>query len=218
MPDTSPASPPPLATQEAIRSELVLAPEVIGLHYLIHVALLVISLVCLATYGYGLLVSIPVWFCAWALNQELQPKRIRRGAHEALVRFAGGEPQHVAAGMARLPGDRLAGTGIAYRDGRLFVLEGGVAAELPWSRIRSYQWHVAGYTQHTNPGIDMATTIQAASLTTQSYNQALLVSGFFLNTSDIDHPQWRFQTMDVALCQKWNEILKQMSEGTLPSR
>ena len=120
--------------------------------------------------------------------------------------------------MAHLPSDKVTGAGIAYHDGRVFVLEAGVAAEIPWKRIRNYQWSVDGYDKYTNLGLNPGASIHSAALTEKARQEAHQKSGFFITTSDIDHPRWHFQTMDVGVCEKWQEILNQMSEGTLPRR
>lgn len=202
-----------MTTQEPIRSERVQEVESDQLNVFLNIALILISLT-----GFGLIISIPAWIIAALVKTANQNDGIPSAARDGLTRFTGGQPKYIAIGKAHLPDKKLTGTGIAYRDGRLFVLDAGVAAEIPWSRIRSYRWSVEGYDQYTNPGLNPGVSMQAAGMTEEARQQAHRASGIFITTSDIDHPVWHFQTMDVAVCRKWNEILNQMSEGTLPSR
>ena len=43
-------------------------------------------------------------------------------------------------------------------------------------------------------------------------------SGFTIVTRDLGKIEWRFATIDKAVCTKWMEILRQMNEGELPAR
>lgn len=63
-------------------------------------------------------------------------------AKAALTEFIGKEPEYIDTGMAMAGKQSYSGTGIALSDGRLYILDEGVAAELPWIRIRRWSWNV----------------------------------------------------------------------------
>ena len=139
-------------------------------------------------------------------------------ARENFPRFIGKPPTYMDIGSVGVGQDLQAASasGIAYADGRIFVLEEGVAAEIPWDRIRSWNWNVDGYSQtelhgpHAgNVRLSVARSNQVARVL------AFRSSGFVVVTSDIEKPEWRFQTRDEAVLKKWAEILTQMSEGRL---
>jgi hypothetical protein len=105
---------------------------------------------------------------------------------------------------------------MAYSEGRLFVCEEGVAAEIPWDSIRSWTWNVEGHESTQLYGRhDVGTTVQVNAANWRARTLAERASGFTVVTADIEKPEWRFQTSDTTVLKKWMEILQQMKEGKL---
>lgn len=167
----------------------------------------------------GLFVTLPVWLIAAALKGKRITKEYAATARTKLVDFVGKEPEYIDTGFSLVGKEKYSGTGIAYSDGRIFILDSGLAAELPWSCIRSWTWSVAGLNKVFTVGrSDFATNLDVGIQNAQATGDQLRSSGFSITVQDINKPEWCFQTVDEAACKRWNEIVTQMNEGLLDKR
>ncbi len=133
--------------------------------------------------------------------------------------FIGKEPKYIDVGITLTKENKHTCTGIAYSDGRLYIVDDGIAAELPWYKIRSWSWSIAGLNEVFTVGLsDLATNLAVNRRNIQAAGAQIKSSGFFVTVQDIDKPEWRFKTTDEAACMRWQEIITQMNEGGLATR
>lgn len=156
------------------------------------------------------------------LDAKRKTKRTKQEAERFLRDFIGREPQFIDCGTGGAGTNlmEITGTGIAYADGRLYVLDQGVAAEIPWSQVRSWNWNILGWTSDEGPEAHAPDSTPMVEITRNSVGRitAHRNSGFTIVTKDIHKTDWRFTTIDSAVCKKWMEILRKMDEGALGRR
>lgn len=70
----------------------------------------------------------------------------------------------------------------------------------------------------TTGNVNVATISRVSDYNAKARGDQLKNSGFSFTVQDIKKPEWRFQTVDEAVCKRWNEILTQMNEGQLATR
>ncbi len=169
----------------------------------------------------GLLFALPLMIIFHRFSESSTTRKLAEEAARAFPEFIGAKPDYIDVGACGHGSNlkELSASGMAYAGGRLFVLEEGVAAELPWDLIRSWRWRTAGASQTELYGShDIGTQLQVGSANQDARAKAFRDSGFTIVTADIDHPEWRFQTDDERVLKRWMEILTQMNEGRLPRR
>ena len=138
---------------------------------------------------------------------------------ESFASFIGKEPKYIDVGITLTKENKYTCTGIAYSDGRLYIVDDGIAAELPWNKIRSWSWSIAGLNEFFTVGLsDLTTSLSVNRRNIQQARAQIKSSGFFVTVQDIDKPEWRFKTTDEAVCKRWQEIITQMNEGGLATR
>ena len=213
---TQAAKESPTATREVIRTERLLA----GAHVRPNVPLALLGAALAST-----IILLPfanlLLTLATYVGARKRTRLVGEAAVKALRAFVGSEPRFLDAGCSGFSANLnvMSGSGIAYADGRLFVMEEGRAAEIPWSQVRSWSWDIQGW-QTEAGGADYApdTPMCLVHKTQGPRIVAHRASGFTIVTRDIEKTTWRFTTINRALCTKWMEILRQMDEGELPAR
>ena len=205
-----------VASREPIRSERLMAEVRVGMN----VPLALISGLLVST-----IVLYPVGNALFGLGSYLGARKMTRQVGEAagqfLRDFIGSEPRFMDAWCGGYGANlgSVTGTGIAYAEGRLYVLEEGTAAEIPWSQVRSWSWEIQGWETVASGGDHAPDTPMCLVHKAQKPRIiAHRASGFTIVTRDVEKTEWRFTTIDKAVCAKWMEILRQMSEGELPAR
>ena len=147
---------------------------------------------------------------------------VKADAEQRFRAFIGKEPDLMDVSTGAY-GDNVrvvSGTGIALAAGRLYVMDGGVAAEIPWVLIRTWNWTIKGCASdegsvaHTPDETPMVMVNENARGRITAHRS----SGFTIVTRDIQKSEWRFNTIDEKLCVKWMEVLNQMNEGTMTQR
>ena len=147
--------------------------------------------------------------------------QVGAAAKDFLRDFVGAEPRFMDAACGPYGANlgSVTGAGIAYADGRLYVLEEGTAAEIPWPQVRSWSYDIRGWeTVEGGADHDPVTPMCLVHKAQRPRIVAHRASGFTIVTRDVGKNEWRFATIDKAVCTKWMEILRQMNEGELPAR
>ena len=161
--------------------------------------------------------NIGIW-----INARKKMAAVKAEADERFRRFIGAEAEHidVAAGSFGAHVRQISGTGIAYVKGRLYVMDEGVAAEIPWPQIRSWTWNIVGWNSQEGPSAHARDDTPMVMIHDNARGRitAHRESGFTITTRDIQKSTWRFNTIDEKLCTKWMEVLHQMDEGALARR
>ena len=155
------------------------------------------------------------------LNARKRTRQVGGAAKDFLRDFIGAETRFMDADCGAYGANlgSVTGTGIAYADGRLYVLEEGTGAEIPWSQVRSWSWEIEGWETVASGGDHAPDT--SMCLVPKAQKPRIIAhraSGFTIVTRDLKKIEWRFATIDKAVCAKWSEILRQMNEGELPAR
>ncbi len=169
----------------------------------------------------GLLFAMPLIIIFSRLSEASATRKLVEEAQESFPKFIGAKAEYIDVAACGYGSNlqELSASGMAYADGRLFVLEEGVAAEIPWDLIRSWRWNTEGASQTELYGnVDNTTRMQVGAANQNARALAFRQSGFTLVTADVDKPEWRFQTDDQGVLKRWMEILTQMKEGRLPCR
>jgi len=134
-------------------------------------------------------------------------KRVRK----RFVDFIGKEPQYIDVSVFGYD-NGFKGTGMAYSDGYIYIMQGGYAAEFEWHEVREWSYRIE------NPDLIMPRNLTSASVNHIYYNMrsagmAAAASGFALRVSSIEAPSWQFTTSDQRICEKWMEICNQLNEN-----
>jgi hypothetical protein len=169
----------------------------------------------------GILLAAPLMMILHRMSISSANCRILREANQAFPAFIGTKPEYLDVTVCGYGSNlkQLSASGMAYAGGHLYVLEEGVAAELPWDLIRSWTWKIEGASRTELYGNhDIGTQMHVGSTNQNNAALAFRQSGFKIVTADIDKPEWRFQTDNAAVLKKWMEIMTQMHEGRLPRR
>ena len=165
------------------------------------------------------LIGIPVMYMMLGASKSRAiVGKIKSEATAALSNFIGKEPEYIDTDLGLVSRGIVSGSGIAYSDGRLYILDAGLAAEIPWSCVRNWRWKIAGRAGGFAMGrsaveVNMELAKQSADAAMRQH----LESGFTIAVSNIDKPEWRFMTTNEVVLKRWEEILTQMNEGRLPA-
>ncbi|MBP2315090.1 hypothetical protein J2852_004441 [Azospirillum soli] len=144
---------------------------------------------------------------------EEAEKRLRNQAREWAAKHFGAEPDYLDVARVQIAVNSINASGFAVSRNRIIVIEKGVAAELPWSSIRSWNWKVSGYEQIRTFGpVGLIQGAQVDAVNRAQRDQAKAESGFFIQVADIEKPEWHVQTDDMKMLKKWHEIFLQLKE------
>lgn len=167
----------------------------------------------------GIIIALPLMWIINKVSTSSATEHLTDEARAKLAAFIGRQPKYMDVAMCGYGSNlsKVSASGMAYADGRLYILEEGVAAEIPWDEIRDWKWNIDGHsvTQLYGPN-DVGIALQVAQANANARAVAHRASGFTITTADIDKPEWRFQTTDEKVLKKWMEILTQMKEGRIP--
>jgi hypothetical protein len=167
------------------------------------------------------IILLPIIFKIKKTKIEEEERKILEIAKQKFVKFIGADVQYGDAEIVRsnTSSSLVNVSGMAYADGRIYVLEEGVAAEIPWLNIRAREWRVDGAAQTRIYGrVDVGSAIWADVDNLIARKQAESRSGFIIKTKDIEKSEWKFQTSNENILKKWMEILAQMQEGRIKAR
>ncbi len=198
-----------------VRQERIVSVRTVG----VGLGWLIIVPLCLTIVG--ILFALPLMVIFGRFSEASATRKLLAEARQAFPAFIGQKAEYFDVGACGYGSNlkELSAAGMAYAGGRLFVLEEGVAAEIPWELIRSWKWKTEGASQTQLYGqVDFGSQMQVGAANQNARAQAFRESGFTITTADIDKPEWRFQTDDERVLKKWMEILTQMNEGRLPRR
>lgn len=169
----------------------------------------------------GMVIGYPLMILVHQIKKAAARDAIEAGLRTKFPAFIGRKPEYIDTAVCGFGSNLsdLTGSGIAYAGGRIFIVEEGVAAEIPWGDIRSWSWNVEGHdvTRVYGAG-DIQTNMQVAGANHKAKSAAERASGFTVKTASIDKPDWRFQTADVTVLKRWMEIFAQMKEGRIERR
>lgn len=161
-----------------------------------------------------MLISLPF------LKSEL--KKVKDEATRAFVTFIGKQPQYIAIESVGNNG-YISGTGLAADNGNVYLMENGDAISVPWEKVRSWSWKVAGSNMINNTTSPLSAEHVTDGIAINNANLRSLAdahnnSGFFVEVASIDNPSWHFKSQDENLLKKWYEIFNQLHEnnGTIP--
>lgn len=138
-------------------------------------------------------------------------RRWDREARRRFVGFIGADPDYIDSAVFMYE-DGFRGTGIAYHDGKVFMMQAGHAVEVEWRDVRRWSYSVAAPDLLTTSSIDSQVLTHVTSHNLASAYRAAKSSGFTLQVASIDRPTWKFTTSDVPVCERWMEILSQVDE------
>ncbi len=166
----------------------------------------------------GILLAVPLMEIFTRFGEASASRALKAEADSKFRSFIGRTPRYFDVEACGYGSHlkKLSAAGMAYADGRLYVLEEGVAAEIPWDMIRSWKWNIDGASQTELYGnANMGTQLQVGAANQTARAIAHRASGFTVTTADVDKPEWRYQTTDEKVLKRWMEILTQMNEGRL---
>lgn len=144
-------------------------------------------------------------------------QRVMEASRSSLINFIGRNPKYLDVSFDVKP-DGIGGSAIAYDQGYVYLMQRGIAAKVPWGKIRSWKWEVPGYSQIIDLGNPMSsesvvTGIRLNAKNQEAFAKAFKNSGFFVEISDIENPSWQFTSNDVNVLKKWFEIFNQLNEN-----
>ncbi len=134
-----------------------------------------------------------------------------REVRRRFIAFIGAAPDYVDTAVFQHE-EGFRGTGVAYHDGRIFMMQAGHAVELDWGKVRRWSYNVEAPDLLTTSSTDMRVTTQVLNHNVASAYRAARNSGFTLQIASIEAPTWTFTTSDVRVCERWMEILSQVNE------
>lgn len=167
----------------------------------------------------GIVIAVPLMQMLQKSSNNSAAQQLTDEARAKFPAFTGRMPKYLDVAACGYGEDlpKASASGMAYADGRLYILEESVAAEIPWDDVRSWTWNIDGHnvTQLHGPNnIGIKLAVANANATARAV--ALRASGFTITTADIEKPEWRSQTADEKVLKKWMEVLAQMDEGRIP--
>ena len=196
-----------------LRTQQLINPRYVGIRL---GWFIIVPLICTII---GILIAVPLMMILQRIGQSSATKQLTAEARAKFPAFIGRPTKYMDVAMCGYGTNlsKASASGMAYADGRLYILEEGVAAEIPWDDIRTWTWNINGHSVtelygRSNVGIEM----QVAQSNANAKAVAHRASGFTIKTANIDKPDWRFQTADEEVLKKWMEILTQMKEGRIP--
>jgi hypothetical protein len=195
-----------------IRSETLVQPNSVSVNPIIGLILIAIGLTIV-----GIFLAVPLYFIARGFAGRSVADRVKCDSVAKFKKFIGETPQYFDCESVAWNKDptRLTGTGIAYTAKAIYILDNGMAAEIPWSAIREWRWRIEGYSQTRLIGGNTGQRIENDVINTNAKVVARTMSGFFVLVSNINKPEWQFTSANETTLKKWNEIFTQINEGRL---
>lgn len=202
----------------AITTEQVMIPTKIKLPWLFWI---VYAFLTYLSYGLLLLALPFVYPVAQGLVIKQKGAQRKKDALDAMEKFMGERPQYIdTAHSCRQSDKTVCGTGIAYANQNVYIMDHGLCAKLELEDIRSWKWSIEGVSGGSVfvGGNPIETTINnSVSNIQHGMNKfaAWVQSGFFITVADINKPIWQFMTVDKNVLDKWMEIFDQWQEGKI---
>lgn len=209
--------PTPVTVIRKLTSMRGIAPPTTGYSGFL-VALFVIALVCvllallLPTLAAVILliscfVVLPLVYLSRTSSAEsaahFRRRWLARAAGFHLARVGRGRPRYLNTGVVEDAQGNLYGTGMAIIRHRLFMMDRGRTAEIPWGSVR-------GWSAGDGSTVVIETGADDSSLAPLEVGTG---GGIVLQVRDIGHPVWRFETSDPAVIARWREILMRIDEA-----
>jgi hypothetical protein len=128
------------------------------------------------------------------------------------VAFVGATPDFVDTGVFRYD-DGFRGTGIACRDGNVFLMQDGHAIEVPLNDVRDWSYAIHEPVLLASSRADIRTSTLLLHHNLASAYDAARRSGVTVRIDSVESPAWLFTTSDAATCERWMLILDRMQAG-----
>jgi hypothetical protein len=156
-----------------------------------------------------------VYMLVPVIVKAIRAPKVKVEAERALRAFAGGAVKFLDVDVDNATeGGKIIGSGIAYADRTLYMMDKGIGAKIPWDEVREWRWEIPG--AETFLAVGNIRDRTAANLATgASKSSAALRSGLFVSISDVQKPEWKFRCQDEKVLKRWNEILTQVNEEKL---
>lgn len=173
-----------------------------------------------------LVIFLPVFAIAFAMIRN-NPSMFKRKvlefqetlfaeARDAIVREIGHAPKFMDFCMhPSADRETLIAAAIAYDSRKIYLIENGNLAVIPWKDVRNYSTKIDGYDQVQTRDKNLATRAATQDQNRDAYQAALLASGLTISVADINKPSWQFICDDAQTLTKWFEILTQVNEGRI---
>ncbi|MBS0980825.1 DUF4755 domain-containing protein [Acetobacter thailandicus] len=106
---------------------------------------------------------------------------------------------------------------LAYDGKKIFVMNQGNYAILGWNDIRKWSYEIQGSVVTDIIGGNLGHRVQANLQDAQKNRNLHVNSGFTIQVSDVENPNWFFPTglSGKNTCDKWMEIFNQINDGKL---
>jgi hypothetical protein len=150
------------------------------------------------------------------LKDKKNAEQIKKQADVAFRKYIGKPVKYCDVGTAVLGNRKATGTGVAYDNQTLYILDCGVAATIPLTAVREWKWCIDGYETVSLYGdINDADRLKSTMSNINAKYEAYKNSGLFVSVESISHPEWQFMTDDKQILKRWMEILRQATEGKI---
>lgn len=134
-----------------------------------------------------------------------------REVKRRFIAFIGAEPEYIDTAVFQYE-EGFRGTGMAYHDGKIFMMQAAHAVEVDWGDVRRWSYNVETPNLLTTSSTDFRVTTHVLNHNVVSAYRAAKNSGFTLQIASIEAPTLTFTTSDVRICDRWMEILAQVDE------
>ena len=106
---------------------------------------------------------------------------------------------------------------LAYDGKKVFIMNRGDYAILGWDDVRKWSYNIEGSVVTDIIGGNLGHRVQANLQDAQKNRNLHANSGFTIQVSDVEKPNWFFPTglNGKVVCDKWMEIFNQINEGKL---
>ena len=135
----------------------------------------------------------------------LRQRWLARAAAFHLARVGRGRPKFIDTSVTPDTVGNLYGSGMAIIRSRLFMMDRGHTAEIPWGAVRGW---AAG-------GGDVVVVASTTDDSTLDVLPATTGGGVTLYVRDINKPIWHFETGNPAVVARWREILTRIEEADM---
>lgn len=159
----------------------------------------------------GILVIPTVLIATLGMRARSVNLRWDREVRRRFIAFIGAVPDHIDTAVFKYE-DGFRGTGVAYHDGRIFMMQAGHAVEVEWEDVRRWSYSVETPERLTTSSTNLTVTSHVLAQNLASAYDAARSNGLTVQVASIDSPTWRFTTSDVRTCERWMEILAQVDE------
>ena len=181
---------------------------------------LAVVLICAFGGFLGLMLIIPVAQTARNVRGKAVVAEQAAKARRAMVTAIGREPIAIdtTGSLAKEKKGWISASGLAWDGTRIWVLDSGELASFPPEMVRRWAWRTrqASRTRVYGSGTAMVgAQLQVMGDNAEARAAAFADSGFFLTVADLARPGWQFMCEDVAVLERWEEILRQVGEGRL---